>query len=77
MKTSFNAPVALVPLPVQAPALNLVHNPAAESFSGAHPRKHRRIDIKTYPWRQHPFALFYFSGPDFFNRTMRYIAGMM
>ena len=32
---------------------------------------HRRIDIKIYSRRQWPFALLYFTGSDYFNRSMR------
>lgn len=31
----------------------------------------RRIDIKVYPKGQYGFALLYFTGSDFFNRSMR------
>ena len=33
--------------------------------------KHRRIDIKFYPWRERAFASLYFTGNGFFNRSMR------
>lgn len=35
---------------------------------------HRRIDIKVYPHECYPFALLYFTGNDYFNRSMRYYA---
>lgn len=31
----------------------------------------RRLDIKVYPPQQFPFALLYFTGSDYFNRSMR------
>ena len=31
----------------------------------------RRIDIKVYPKEQYGFALLYFTGSDYFNRSMR------
>ena len=39
--------------------------------------KHRRVDIKTYPYSQFPYALLHFTGPDHFNRTMRFRAKQM
>jgi len=35
---------------------------------------HRRIDVKLYPRSQLPFALLYFTGSDYFNRSMRHYA---
>lgn len=35
---------------------------------------HRRIDIKVYPKDQYGFALLYFTGSDYFNRSMRLFA---
>lgn len=35
---------------------------------------HRRIDIKTYPCELYPLALLYFTGPEYFNRTTRFLA---
>jgi DNA polymerase/3'-5' exonuclease PolX len=35
---------------------------------------HRRIDIKLYPREMLPFALLYFTGSDYFNRSMRHYA---
>lgn len=32
---------------------------------------HRRLDLKTYPREQYPFAVLYFTGSDYFNRSMR------
>jgi len=32
---------------------------------------YRRIDIKVYPRSQYAFALLYFTGSDYFNRSMR------
>ena len=32
---------------------------------------HRRIDIKVYPKHMFPFAVLYFTGSDYFNRSMR------
>eukprot|EP01029_Cantina_marsupialis_P026978 TRINITY_DN7400_c0_g1_i2.p1 TRINITY_DN7400_c0_g1~~TRINITY_DN7400_c0_g1_i2.p1 ORF type:complete len:624 (-),score=183.07 TRINITY_DN7400_c0_g1_i2:105-1976(-) len=37
-------------------------------------RKARRIDIKSYPLVELPFAVMYFTGNDHFNRSMRYYA---
>uniref|UniRef100_A0A6U2NYI0 DNA polymerase n=2 Tax=Leptocylindrus danicus TaxID=163516 RepID=A0A6U2NYI0_9STRA len=37
-------------------------------------RLHRRIDIKAYPGVQGPFALLYFTGDAYFNRSMRAFA---
>ena len=34
----------------------------------------RRIDIKVYPSNQYAFALLYFTGSNYFNRSMRYYA---
>ena len=34
----------------------------------------RRIDIKVYPKEQYGFALLYFTGSDYFNRSMRLLA---
>merc|ERR1711971_1167042 len=34
----------------------------------------RRIDIKVYPKEQYGFALLYFTGSDYFNRSMRLFA---
>jgi hypothetical protein len=45
--------------------------------SAAPRRVFRRIDIKTYPFSQFPYALLSFTGPDCFNRTMRYRAKQM
>ena len=47
-----------------------------EVCSGAPPaiRRHRRVDLKAYPFVQFPYALMSFTGPDVFNRTMRYRA---
>ena len=36
--------------------------------------KARRIDIKVYPKEQYGFALLYFTGSDYFNRSMRLFA---
>lgn len=33
---------------------------------------HRRIDIKVYPIEEYPFALLYFTGSNYFNRSMRF-----
>jgi DNA polymerase lambda len=33
--------------------------------------KHRRVDIKIYPYSQRPFACLYFTGSAHFNRSMR------
>lgn len=35
---------------------------------------HRRIDIKVYPKDQYGFAILYFTGSDYFNRSMRLFA---
>ena len=37
-------------------------------------RLHRRIDMKAYPGVQGPFALLYFTGDAYFNRSMRAFA---
>ena len=37
-------------------------------------KKNRRIDIKVYPKDQYGFAILYFTGSDYFNRSMRLIA---
>lgn len=34
-------------------------------------RTHRRVDIKAYPAEVYPFALLYFTGSGFFNRSLR------
>jgi len=36
--------------------------------------KHRRIDVKIYDYFEWPFALLYFTGNDYFNRSMRLYA---
>jgi len=36
--------------------------------------KHRRIDMKCYPVEEMPFALLYFTGNAYFNRSMRWFA---
>eukprot|EP00227_Mantoniella_beaufortii_P005319 CAMPEP_0197613870 /NCGR_PEP_ID=MMETSP1326-20131121/59237_1 /TAXON_ID=1155430 /ORGANISM="Genus nov. species nov., Strain RCC2288" /LENGTH=99 /DNA_ID=CAMNT_0043182735 /DNA_START=600 /DNA_END=899 /DNA_ORIENTATION=- len=38
------------------------------------PRLHRRLDLKVYSPEQLPFALLYFTGSDYFNRSMRWWA---
>lgn len=35
---------------------------------------HRRIDLKVYAHKHYCFALLYFTGSDYFNRSMRYYA---
>lgn len=35
---------------------------------------HRRIDIKLYPREQYGYAVLYFTGSDYFNRSMRLFA---
>jgi len=35
------------------------------------PSKRRRIDINFYPYRERAFASLYFTGPSYFNRSMR------
>lgn len=37
-------------------------------------KKHRRIDIKFYPFREKAFATLYFTGNGYFNRSMRLFA---
>jgi DNA polymerase/3'-5' exonuclease PolX len=37
-------------------------------------RTHRRIDVKVYAPEELPFALLYFTGSGYFNRSMRYWA---
>ena len=34
----------------------------------------RRIDIKVYPKEQYGYAILYFTGSDYFNRSMRLFA---
>ena len=34
-------------------------------------RLHRRLDIKSYPRATLPFALLYFTGSDYYNRSLR------
>ena len=34
----------------------------------------RRIDLKVYPRSQYGFAILYFTGSDYFNRSMRLFA---
>lgn len=51
----------------------------AESYMGVFvspsvPVKHRRIDIKFYPYREKAFASLYFTGNGWFNRAMRWYA---
>ncbi len=36
--------------------------------------KHRRLDIKFYPYRERAFAMLYFTGNMFFNRSIRLYA---
>jgi len=36
--------------------------------------KMRRIDIKFYPWKERATAMLYFTGSDYFNRSMRLMA---
>ena len=38
------------------------------------PRRFRRIDIKVYSPEEYPFALLYFTGSGYFNRSMRWWA---
>lgn len=38
------------------------------------PYINRRIDIKVYPKSQFPFAILYFTGSAYFNRSMRLFA---
>eukprot|EP00536_Pseudo-nitzschia_multiseries_P000545 jgi/Psemu1/282410/fgenesh1_pg.7_\ len=40
-------------------------------FSSTVPRKHRRVDIKIWPYAQKPYASLYFTGGKYFNRSMR------
>ena len=50
---------------------------AAEStdIAVAAPRRlHRRVDIKVYRPEEYPFALLYFTGSGYFNRSMRWWA---
>lgn len=51
----------------------------AESYMGVFvsptvPNKHRRIDIKFYPYRERAYASLYFTGNGWFNRAMRWYA---
>ena len=34
-------------------------------------RLHRRLDLKIYPHATMPFALLYFTGSDYYNRSLR------
>ena len=36
-----------------------------------HPNRRRRVDIKFYPYRDRAFAILYFTGNGYFNRSMR------
>lgn len=54
-------------LPDNGPLPNQPHQPAA-------PPPYRRIDIKAYCSKIFPYALLYFTGPEHFNRKMRYYA---
>lgn len=36
--------------------------------------RHRRIDMKVYPAAEYAFALLYFTGSGYFNRSMRLFA---
>ena len=49
------------------------HVHLCEVVPGGSPTEHlhRRIDIKIYPFLQYPFALLYFTGSDYLNRSMR------
>jgi len=42
--------------------------------SPSYKNKHRRIDIKFYPYREKAFATLYFTGNGYFNRAMRLYA---
>ena len=46
------------------------------SAGGPQTRQHlaRRLDIKVYPKEQYPFAVMYFTGSDYFNRSVRLYA---
>lgn len=51
----------------------------AQSYMGVfisplYPNKHRRIDIKFYPYEERAFASLYFTGNGWFNRAMRWYA---
>ena len=35
---------------------------------------HHRLDIKYYPLEQYAYAMLYFTGSDYFNRSMRLFA---
>jgi DNA polymerase lambda len=54
----------------------LMTSKKAESYMGVFispmfPKKHRRIDIKFYPYRERASASLYFTGNGWFNRAMR------
>lgn len=48
-------------------------SPSSLSYMGVclHRGVHRRLDIKYYPLEQYAYALLYFTGSDYFNRSMR------
>ena len=48
--------------------------PEPASLEPASPSLHRRIDIKVYRPEELPFALLYFTGSGYFNRSMRWWA---
>lgn len=43
-------------------------------ISPVYPQKHRRIDIKFYPYQEKAFASLYFTGNGWFNRAVRWYA---
>eukprot|EP00698_Gefionella_okellyi_P001644 TRINITY_DN11547_c0_g1_i1.p1 TRINITY_DN11547_c0_g1~~TRINITY_DN11547_c0_g1_i1.p1 ORF type:complete len:771 (+),score=184.38 TRINITY_DN11547_c0_g1_i1:241-2313(+) len=56
---------------------DLTHSRDHETYMGVccvPGSKHRRIDIKMYPFNEYAFALLYFTGSGYFNRSMRLFA---
>ena len=49
-----------------------IGSPNPTAANPPNPRKFRRIDIKVYAPEEYPFALMYFTGSGYFNRSMRW-----
>ena len=75
-------PVYKAKIPLRAQDINdvlLETSKKAESYMGVfvsplYPSKHRRIDIKFYPYRERAFASLYFTGNGWFTRAIRLFA---
>ena len=63
--------VCRVPACTDPEQCSCAHAPTPGGGAPAHRHRHRRIDIKVYPKAMYPFALLYFTGSDYFNRSMR------